>query len=173
MVGHRIDTVRYHELLYTDAEGTLLPEPEWNWHPDFDSMEHAVELTMQDGAVFYLTWSSGFEQYNISVQSEPLHDVSAVRVWEVTKTSRWTPLLGQKIVAADSYWSWTSLFDGSQRIDYPQDIRLAFEDGTHVYVSAFEARPDGSRYGGTDHVTVFFDDGVAKANRIGPFAPSK
>ncbi|MEM9997732.1 MAG: hypothetical protein AAF809_08525, partial [Bacteroidota bacterium] len=135
---------------------------------------HAVELTMEDGAVFCLTWNWEFEQYNISVQSEPLHDVNAVRVWEVTKTSRWTPLLGQKIVAADSYWSyWIVSSDGSQRVDYPQDIRLTFEDGSRVYVSAFEAWRDGSYFHAMDNVTVFFDDGVAKANFIGPFAPSQ
>jgi hypothetical protein len=172
MVGHRIAKVRYHEIAYTDADGVPLAEPEWNWCPDFDSLDHALELTMEDGTVFYLTWGWEFEQYNITVQSAPLHDVSAVRVWDVTESSRWTPQLGQKITAVDTFWSWISMADGSQRTDYPQDIRLTFENGERIYVSAFEARRDGSRFWMMDNVTVFFDDAGAEANKIGPFAPN-
>ncbi|MEO1075873.1 MAG: hypothetical protein AAFX41_07900, partial [Bacteroidota bacterium] len=63
--------------------------------------------------------------------------------------------------------------DGSQRIDYPQDIRLTFEDSSRVHVSAFEAWRDGSYFHGMDNVTVLFDDNAAEANFIGPFAPPK
>ena len=171
LVGHRIARVRYHEIDYHDANGKPLPDPMWSWCPDFDSLDHGLDFTMEDGTVFYLTWGAEFEQYGLTIQRDALHDVSAVRVWDVTGCSRWTPLLGQEITAAGTFWSWISPGEnGAERSDYPQDIQLTFESGERVFLSAYEVREDGFRMGMMDNVTVFFDSTVAESHQVGPFA---
>ncbi|MGB3543435.1 hypothetical protein [Rubrivirga sp.] len=170
LFGGRIARVRYHEIDYLGLDGEPLAVPAWNGSPDFDSLDYGFELTMDDGRTYHVTWGAEFAQYGVTAQAKPLHDVSANRVWDVSAASRWALLLGKQIVAADVFWSWFELADGSQRTEYPQDIRLTFEDDSVVYVSAYEVREGGFRMGMMDHITVFFDEGAAESHQIGPFA---
>lgn len=179
LIGRRITRVRYHEINYRDKDGQPLTEPQWNWCPDLDSLDYGLDLTTEDGAVFHVTWGDEFTQYGVTVQPDPLHDVSAVRVWDVTNGSRWAPLVGQRIVAADVFWESTqyrtlradgSLSEWSEPVSYPQDLRLTFEGGDRVYLSAFEVREGDSRAAMADHISVFFDDAAAEQYGIGPFA---
>ncbi|MEM1057235.1 MAG: hypothetical protein AAGI52_17085 [Bacteroidota bacterium] len=170
LAGSRVVQVRYHEIVYQSADGQPLGVPMWNEAPDFDSLDHGLNLTMDGGASFYVTWGMEFTQYGVTVRTEPLHNVSAVRVWDVSNDSRWSPLIGQRIIAADVFWGQFWLADGSQRTEYPQDIRLTFEDGSHVYLAAYEVREGGFRMDMMDHITVFFGDEAAQSYQIGPFA---
>ena len=172
LAGGRVVRVRYHEIDYLNDDGRPLAVPAWNGSPDFDSLDYGLDLTMDDGAVFHVTWGTEFAQYGVTVQTEPLHDVSAVRAWDVSASSRWATLVGKRITSADVFWSWFELADGSQRTEYPQDLRLTFEDGSHVYLSACEVREGGFRTGMADHITVFFGNEVAESHQVGPFAPN-
>ena len=179
LVGLEITRVRYHEIDYRDADDQPLAVPQWNWCPDLDSLDHGLDLTTEDGAVFHVTWGAEFTQYGVTVQTDPLHDVTAVRVWDVTSESRWAPLVGRRIVAADVFWESTryrtlrddgTMSEWSDPVSYPQDLRLTFEGGARVYLSAFEIREGDFRAAMTDHISVFFDDAAAEEYGIGPFA---
>ena len=179
LVGQEIIRVRYHEIDYRDADDQPLAEPQWNWCPDLDSLDHGLDLTAADGAVFHVTWGAEFTQYGVTVQTDPLRDVTAVRVWDVTSGSRWAPLVGRRIVTADVFWESTryrtlqddgTMSEWSDPVSYPQDLRLTFEGGAHVYLSAFEIREGDFRAAMTDHISVFFDDAAAEEYGIGPFA---
>ena len=109
----------------------------------------------------HVTWGAEFVQYGLSIRRSPQRYTGLIRVWDVSHGSRWTPLLGQGIAAADVFWGSIEFEDGSERIDYPQSLRLTFESGARVYLSAYEVRGDDFRMGCMDHVTVFFDRAVA------------
>ena len=185
LIGSQLSGVRYHEIDYFNGDGQPLAEPQWGWCPDFDSLDYGLDLLTEDSGVFHVTWGTEFTQYGVTVQNSKFNnvgvqDVSVVRVWDVTRESRWTHLVGQRIVAADVFWQDTRfrtlLDDGtwsgwSDPVSYPQDLRLAFEGGACVYLSAFEVREGDFRAAMTDHVSVFFDAAAAEEYGIGPFAP--
>jgi hypothetical protein len=162
LIGHRIVEVRYHEIAYTDKSGTPLAEPAWNKNPAFDSLDYGLDLHFDDGSMRHVTWGAEFEHYGLSVRRTPPQYVEPIRVWTVTHESRWQPSLGQRIAAVDVYWSWVQYEGDAKRVEYPQSLRMTFEGGAQVYLSALEARDDGFRMGCMDHVTIFFDGVVAE-----------
>jgi hypothetical protein len=54
--------------------------------------------------------------------------------------------------------------DRSAVTEYPQDVRLVFETGRVVVISAFEQRGGDLTMGMMDHITVLFDE--AEATRL-------
>lgn len=161
LVGRRIRDVRYHEILYSDENGKPLDIPEWNKDEAFDSLDYGLDIDLDDGSMRHITWGSEFTQYGLSVKREPQHRVGTIRVWPVANESRWRPLLGQRIISADADWNWIKNVNGSNRVEYPQALRLTFEDAHCVYLSAFEVRGNDFRTGCMDHVTVFFEKKIA------------
>jgi hypothetical protein len=163
LVGHRIIGVRYHEVLYTDDRNIPLIQPEWNRNPDFDSLDHGLEFDLEDGSICHVTWGGEFHQYGVSILRRAQQYVGDIRIWDVTNESRWRDLLNLRIVKADVYWSWVQYEGDPRRIEYPQSLRLAFEGGAEVYLSAFEIRDENFRMGCMDSITVFFDRQAAQS----------
>jgi hypothetical protein len=161
LVGHRIADVRYHEIRYTDESGAPTAEPNWNKNQAIDSLDYGVDLDFDDGSMCHFTWGAEFEHYGLSIQRTQQY-VEPIRIWTVTQESRWQPSLGQRIAAVDVYWSWVQYEGDPKRAEYPQSLRLTFESGAQVYLSALEIRDDGFRMGLMDHVTIFFDGVVAE-----------
>jgi hypothetical protein len=115
------------------------------------------------------SWGSEFYQYGVSL-NVPLTAADTIRVWDVSKTSRWNSLLGSRIQETRVFWSWVEGRDIG-RVHYPQDVRLTFDGGREVYISALEIRPDGSFMGMMEHITVFFEDSVARQFSVGVETP--
>lgn len=157
LVGHRVVDVRYHECLYIDEDGSLLTGSLWNKNREFDSLDHGMDLEFSDGSMCHVTWGDEFEQYGLSIKWTPQRYVDTIRIWQVAQESRWRPLLNQRIVSAGMYWSWWQEQNDPKRLYYPQSLQLTFENSAQVFLSALEIRDDGSRMGGTDHITVFFE----------------
>lgn len=162
LIGHRIAGVRYHEIVYTDKAGAQLPEPAWNNNPTFDSLDYGLDLYFDDGAMCHIKWGAEFEPYAISIQRTPQQYVEPIRVWDVTHESHWQSVLDRGIVGVDLYWGWVQSEGDVTLAEYPQSLRLTFEGGAQVYLSALEARDDGFRMGCMNHVTIFFDRKVAE-----------
>lgn len=161
LVDCRIRDVRYHEILYSDENGITLDVPQWNKDEAFDSLDFGLDLILDDGSCWHITWGSEFIQYGLSVLREPHRYVGTIRVWPVADESRWRPLLGKRIISATVDWNWVEDSNGSNRVDYPQALRLKFESGDCVYLSAFEVRDNDFRMGCMDHITVFFEEKIA------------
>jgi len=79
---------------------------------------------------------------------------------------KWTELIGAKIIGIESCWSYWSLIDQDKRNYYPQDVRIEFENGKEIWISALEIR-DGRIIGMQDHLTVVFDKETADKYKIG------
>ncbi|MFY9621901.1 MAG: hypothetical protein WAM70_14190 [Pyrinomonadaceae bacterium] len=173
LIGRRIADVRYHEIEYTDKSGAPLAEPAWNKNPAFDSLDYGLDLDFDDGSMCHVTWGAEFEHYGLSMQRTPPRYVKPIRVWPVTNESRWQPFIGQPIAAVDVYWGWVRYEDDSKRVEYPQSLRLAFESGAQVYLSALEVRDNEFHMGCMDNVTIFFDGVVAEEYGAWDFGSSR
>ena len=79
--------------------------------------------------------------------------------------------MGQVIFDVKVHWSWVEE-EGhfKNRRYYPQDLEITFENEIKIYFSAFEVRSGGFQMGMIDHITIFFDEAVAREFRIGPYA---
>ncbi len=164
LIGHTLAEVLYFEIDYHNEAGIPLNEPAWSRDPRFDSLDFGLELQTNEGDSFWITWGQEFYLYNIAVERNTSDDRSRMRKWNVTHESRWFRLIGKQIIEVQTYWSWVERVSeqGWERFDFPQDLRITFETGETVYISAFEIWPDGSYNGFTDNITVFFDEDTAK-----------
>ena len=155
LVGRTIRAVAYFEIPYEDGQ------PMWNRESDvFDSLDFGLELTLDDGSTFSVTWGTEFTQYNVSIRRDALRfvDGESARRWDVQQRWRERRLLDTPIASARAVWVAT---DPHEHDEYPQDVRLEFESGGVVVVSAFECRTGEQNWGMVDHITVFFDEADA------------
>ncbi|WP_221090828.1 hypothetical protein [Deinococcus aquaedulcis] len=153
LVGLQLKRVRYYEL-----HGDW---PSWHADPDFDSLKQGLDF-IGDDASFFITWDASFWSYGLCVRSGALVDfLSGGQFGDVSATSRWSGLCGQRVRAARFIWEPIPLAE--DRAVYPQHLVLTFEAGNQVYVSA--ATPQGTRapfFGMSDHVVVLFDQELAR-----------
>jgi hypothetical protein len=150
LVGEVLERVVYVEMDYGG-------EPMWSQWPDFDSVDHGVELRMASGRTFSIFWDCGrgAEWYGLNLAeggSVPANDEA--RCIDVTATSRWSSAAGRTVTASRLLWR---PVEGASDRKEPQTIRLDF-DGERVLVTAFETRDGLIGHSGADHLTVFFGD---------------
>lgn len=158
LVGRTIQAVAYYEIPYEDGQ------PMWNRESDsFDSLDFGLQLILDDGSTFSVTWGTEFTQYNVSIRRDALGfvDGESARRWDVQPRWREHRLLDTPVTSARSVWV---AADSREHAEYPQDVRLKFESGAVVVVSAFECRDGELNMGMMDNITVFFDE--AEANRF-------
>ncbi len=154
LMGLQILEVTYVELDY-ESSG-----PMWgSQSPYFDSLDFGVELALDDGSSVSITWEGDYHQYGVSLSEGPLKLKSGPVSWPASE--RWRDVLKTPIKRAGVFWSfWESLDQDRRKPErryFPQDIRLEFEGGDWVTISAFEFRADGGiGMPGTDNITVFF-----------------
>jgi hypothetical protein len=162
LIGEVLRRVRYFEIDHQGTQGA------WAADIRFDSLDFGLDLLMESGKFFTISWGAEFHPYGISFDT-PL-DSKGARVTDVSELSGWRRMLGKRIVDARIVWSWV---EGSDlgRVYYPQDLVLCFDDRTIVYVSAIEVR-HGLPLGMADHITVFFDARTAKQFGVGQVAAS-
>lgn len=156
LVGRTIQAVAYFEIPYEDGQ------PMWNRESDsFDSLDFGLQMNLDDGSTFSVTWGTEFTQYNVSIRQSPLGFVEgeSARQWDVQQRWRERRLLDTPVVSARAIWI---AADARDRTEYPQDLRLAFASGAVVVISAFESRDGELNMGMMDHIRVFFDEAEAQ-----------
>lgn len=169
LVGHKLAKVFYYEINYKDKYGEPQKEPAWNWDSRFDSLDFGLDLVTDTDETFWVTWGWEFFNYNISVEVNPVDDRSAMRQWNTSEVSRWYNYIGKQITDVYVYWAVVE-YDGNN-IEYPQDLELIFGSGLRVYLSALEIWCDSGRSAECqDHITVVFDEDVARSFRISRYA---
>ena len=159
LVGRRIKTVSYFEILYGESQS----QPMWNRASDsFDSLDFGLQLELDDGSIFSVTWGTEFTQHNVSIRQAPLGfvDGETARRWDAAERWRERGLLDAPIISART--TWLPPHVPPDKGEYPQDVRLEFASGAVVVMSAFEFRDGELNIGMTDHITVFFDEAEAR-----------
>ena len=83
LIGERVVHVFYYELKYEGLEQL------WSEHQDFDSLDHGLDLVMESGSSFGITWGDEFFQYGISLHPQPLNGyvVNGASVQNVSASS--------------------------------------------------------------------------------------
>lgn len=164
MVGPRIAGVVYFELgVYSD------PGPAWDRDPDFDELDFGLELRLDDGDAYWISWGNAIYAYALSIEVDSTEDRRHMRQWDVSSNSRWQPLIGRAVTRAQIYWDWEQMDSGPRRWGL-QDLELTIEGGRVVYTSALSIEPDREPFGHADSITVVTDEAVARRYAIGPFA---
>ena len=161
LVGHIVTQVMYYEIEYQNGEQF------WNRDPRFDSLDYGLDLMTKDGEVFGIIWDNEFFPYGVSIKNEPLlgkHVINA-SIIDVSTSSRWSEILGQKIVQAKIVWSWVKEGNGKEKIYYPQDLVIQVESGQEVFISALEIE-NGRPHPIADHITVMFDRSIAATFQV-------
>ncbi len=159
--NRRIQAVRYYEIDYQSESAA------WSYRPEHDSLDFGLALELDNGDQFYIQWGQLFTQYCLSF--EPAKNWDYHKVWDVSRTSRWSDLLNVEIVATQVFWRETPSHAGGYH-HYPQDLGITFANGRQVYASAVEIREKNFDYRRVDHITVFFDRETALNYGIGPWA---
>ena len=149
VVGEVLERVVYVELDYGG-------EPMWSYWPDFDSVDHGIELHMASGQTFSLFWDDrvSFVDFGMNLSAGRVPVVADTPRLDVTEASRWRSLVGRAVSGCRVIWA---PVDGAPEYRNPQTIRLDF-DSDRVLVSAFETDDGTTVQGGGDHVTIFFGD---------------
>ncbi|GHC65941.1 hypothetical protein [Ulvibacter litoralis] len=161
LIGKSIVDVNYYEIDYG--------EPLWNEN-EYHSLDYGFEIIMSDKTVYYFVWGSEFTQYDIKFKEGNILTVFSeennAKKYNPKNNIYWKELIGQKISGIESYWSYWNLIDDDKKNYYPQDLRIEFENGQAIWISAFEIR-DNTSFGMQDHITIFFDKETAKKYHIG------
>ncbi len=161
LIGKSIANVNYYEIDYG--------EPTWN-ETEYHSLDYGIELVTSDKIKFYFVWGNEFTQYDVKFRKgNILTEFSAengVKKCNVNSNQKWAELIGVKISGIESCWSYWSLINEDKRNYYPQDVRIEFENGKEMWISAIEIR-DGNINGMADHLTIVFDRKTADKYEIG------
>jgi hypothetical protein len=161
LIGKTISDVNYYEIDYG--------EPLWD-ESEYHSLDFGIELITDDREKYYFVWGSEYTQYNVKFKKGEILDVFSpennAKKYNAKENQNWTELIGKKICGIESFWSYWSLINEKKRNYYPQDVRIEFENGKEIWISAFEIR-DETNFGMQDHITIFFDKQTAEKYNIG------
>lgn len=164
LVGRRIVSVSYFEITTADDV------PLWDGDPDFDTLDHGLELRFDDGDRCWITWGWKFYSYSLEIEINTSEDRTRMRERDASET-RWSGLLQRQITGAQIYWAWQESAADGRRWG-PQDLELTFDGGQVVFISALEVWSARQALGEADTITVFFDADVARRYPVGPFTSS-
>ncbi|MDB2685907.1 hypothetical protein N9Y42_01740 [Mariniblastus sp.] len=173
LVGLNIAGVTYFEIQYATEERCYLHQSRIGHFLDF-----GLELRMSDGQFRSFLWDHTFYQYGIGIfPHQAKLEVDTYHQWTVGGTSEWASFIGSTIEAVQVYWSWVSESVADEEAFctcYPQDMKLSFSNGRHIYISASQHMDSSDTlFGMSDEILVVFDESVATKYLIGPHAKNK
>ena len=172
LVGLKLVGVTYFEIECDTEERSYLYQPQIGHFLDY-----GLEFRMADGQFRSFLWDATFYPYGIGIfPHQAKIEISTARQWIVNNTSEWTPLIDSTIEAVEVYWSWGPELVAdtkAHRISYPQDLKLSFSAGQHIYISASQYLDSSETlFGMSDEILVVFDESSATRHCIGPHAKS-
>lgn len=126
MVGAILTSVRYVNIDYERldrlpaSEGTgprnITDPTEWDaplWScPGFDAVDYGIDLVMEDGRIFSVTWDTPGRFEGIGIRAEPLLSSgfladADVAIWDVSRKRRWQDKCTRQVTQVDlNYEPW-------------------------------------------------------------------
>jgi hypothetical protein len=158
--------VRYWTLDYTqlerrpDAPWTRIIEDETEWRQPswaragFDTLDFGLELETDRGATFTVSWDPPGDRDGVSIAQAPLRFTgSPIAIWDVTKRSRWSALVGQPVADVTlHYRPW-----GNGAGFWCSRISLLISGvSVHLFLGEGHAEDDPAVYLSGDNVAVVF-----------------
>ena len=161
LIGKSISDVNYYEIDYG--------EPLWNEN-EYHSLDYGFEIIMSDKSTYYFIWGSEYTQYDVKFRKGNIltefSPENGAKKYNTKDNEKWSKLIGIKIIGIESCWTYWSLINENKQNYYPQDVRVEFENGKEMWISALEIR-DGRIIEMQDHLTVVFDKKIADKYKIG------
>jgi len=161
LIGKSISDVNYYEIDYG--------EPLWN-ETEFHSLDFGIEIIMSDKKSYYFVWGNEFTQYDVKFRKGNIitefSTENGAKKYNLKKNQKWKELIGKKIIGIESYWAYWNLVNDKKRNYYPQNVRIEFENGNKIWISALEIR-DNRIIEMQDHLTIVFDKQTAEKYKIG------
>lgn len=167
LIGKQLERVRYFEIRY-ESDSPMYFVGSFPGH----LLDFGCDLEMSDGSVFGVIWDGEFFQYGVGVVNKSLADqLGDSKVFDVSSDVNWACLIGQSIVNVKVYWSWVQYEGEAEKIYYPQELEVEFENGSIVYFSASRYNEEkDSLWGISDDIAVVFGREAAQKYCIGPYA---
>ena len=152
LIGKSIVAINYYEIDYG--------EPCWN-EATFHSLDFGLEIRTNDDETYYFIWGNEFTQYNLKFRKGNITTEFAsnntIKGYFKLNNPKWNKLINHSITGIESIWSyWTNSVSTSNRNYYPETIRLNFEHGKSIWISALEIQNNNINRM-SDHLTVIFD----------------
>jgi hypothetical protein len=162
LIGKTISKVNYYEI---DYDG----KPYWD-EIEFHSLDYGVEMIMTDNSSYYFIWGNEVTQYDVkfrkgSILNEFGRDYNPNK-YTVESHPKWKELTGIGITSIESFWTHWNFTNTNTLHFYPQDVKILFENGKEIWISALEIR-ENSIFGMQDHITIIFDQKTADKYKIG------
>lgn len=180
LLGQRLTRVRYNELGFGE---TPEPVPRWAWYSDHDSLDFGVELSFESGLVRTLEWCNAFDWFTVSLWDGPFGGGSENPRYDVSRGSRWEPLVGTRIVRVETAGFEARLSEAGTITREvlgaspsggewpPFVVALTFERPPKVWIATYEQLETGERGSMcADHISVFFDGAAARKWGVLPYA---
>ena len=157
--------MNYIELIYTDEQNQPLPGPAWDWAPDFDSLDHGLQLITEDDELFFVTWDNDFFCYGISIWKRmfwenPETPPDGIRIWNVSQTKNWQNKIHKEIINCKI--NWIPHHDYDVITEVPSNIKFIFENEEKCWAVAMEFYKTDQCMPFADHITVFFREDIVK-----------
>ncbi len=166
LLGKPLRAVRYYDIAYDHGL------PGWNWwNGAFHNPDFGLELSLEGTDDCFIGWGSQFLDYNLfAYDSAAAFDYYAPRSYDVSGEAGWHSHLGQVIRQIRIFWSFWE--DEGQKLWYPQDLELSFEDGSKVWMGAYlYMAPYDYLFPSGDELLVVFDQEAARKYCMGPYFP--
>lgn len=161
LIGKSIQDVNYYEIDYG--------EPMWD-ETEYHSLDYGIELVTADELHYYFIWGNEYTQYGIKFRKGNIltefSTGNGAKRYNASSNSKWTELIDKKINSIESCWSYWHLANDKKRTYYPQDLRIEFENGKEIWISALEITDDHI-IGMQNHLTIVFDQNTADKYKIG------
>lgn len=164
IIGLTIIKVEYVEVAYEPTN----PKPFYSTpFKNLDSVDFSIFFHTDAGKLVEIYWDGKFFQYGIGVKiNQPSILLGSVK-WDVSDSELWKKFIGKTIVDTLISWETVTTTTATWRKDkftYPQDLKIAFSNGKHIFISAagFLNQGDDVVYGMHDNLMVTDDEELAR-----------
>lgn len=164
LIGLTIIKVEYVEVAYESTN----PQPYYSTSfKNLDSVDFSIFFHTDTRKLVEIYWDGEFFQYGIGVKiDEPSSILGSVK-WDVSGGELWKKFIGKTIVDTLISWETVTTTSATWRKDkftYPQDLKIAFSNGKHIFISAsgFLNQGDEIVHGMHDNLMVTDDEELAR-----------
>lgn len=128
--------------------------------PDHHSLDYGFEILTNQNRYYYFIWGSEFTQYDVKFTegriANEFKDQKNIKEHLNITHSNWQPIKDKKITDVKVIWSHWSTSNQPNKNQYPQTIKLTFENQKNIWISVLEIW-DNQIMGMKDHITILFD----------------
>ncbi|MFD1468586.1 hypothetical protein ACFQ48_10155 [Hymenobacter caeli] len=120
-------------------------------YPDVDTLDHSIYFKT-DRETIFIYWESTFCSYGVISKLIDFTENTNTyeQKWDVSEETKWTDIVGQKIVDFKIDWKETGILDLNRNYHfvtlYPQIFQIKFGNEKMIYITASELKKGEDEY---------------------------